>query len=84
MRVNNNIVKYMNTTKLCRYYCTNDKSNKYSSTVLLPKTKFPQQLRGKNVSEQSKNVYQVRTFIVKYKTVNLLLIYNIKFVDSRI
>lgn len=54
----------LNKTGKC-YYCTKNvpKNKLYSSTVLLPKTKFPLRLENKKIIERNEYIYNVSVVI---------------------
>lgn len=56
------LTKRLNNYQLIRFYCK-DIKNKYTNTVLVPKTKFSQKLTGKKLIGQNKYVLEVMVHI---------------------
>lgn len=64
--------KLMKHILVLNFHSTRNNLNKYSDTVLLPKTKFPQKLVGKKLTEQNKHVFEVRLRIVAATITSIL------------
>lgn len=54
-------IKFFNSLRPYSKDVNNKIKNKYTSTVLLPKTDFPQQLKGTKLTQQNELVFEVNT-----------------------
>lgn len=59
----------------CNYHTSTVYLNKYSDTVILPKTKFAQKLVGKKLTQQNEHVFDVGGRYFGIYLLNCLLIF---------